>query len=80
MAIIPDVPEEREIQLKRTEFLTEKIISQVADDDIEEESQSTSDPIMINEYPNREAYGSLVKRAVTDRNSASPLHVDSEAK
>lgn len=29
MEIIPDIPEEREIQLKRTEFLVDKIIDQV---------------------------------------------------
>ena len=32
MAFIPDVPEEIDIQLKRNEFIVEKLIEQVADD------------------------------------------------
>lgn len=29
MEVIPDIPEEREIQLKRTQFLVDKIVDQV---------------------------------------------------
>lgn len=32
MAIIPDVPEECDIQLRRAKFLTEKLIDLVVDD------------------------------------------------
>lgn len=33
MAIIPDIPEEIDIQLQRTEFIVRKLIDKVADED-----------------------------------------------
>ena len=36
MAIIPDIPEEIDIQLQRTEFITRKLIDKVADEDDED--------------------------------------------
>jgi hypothetical protein len=50
MGIIPDVPEEIEIQLARTEFITSKIIDKVADDDTSD-INGTDGPIEFQVYP-----------------------------
>ncbi len=50
MAIIPDVPEEIEIQLQRTEFVVRKVIDQVADDN-NEDVVGGDDPVDFQQYP-----------------------------
>eukprot|EP00595_Chromulina_sp_UTEXLB2642_P002351 CAMPEP_0196767946 /NCGR_PEP_ID=MMETSP1095-20130614/42161_1 /TAXON_ID=96789 ORGANISM="Chromulina nebulosa, Strain UTEXLB2642" /NCGR_SAMPLE_ID=MMETSP1095 /ASSEMBLY_ACC=CAM_ASM_000446 /LENGTH=104 /DNA_ID=CAMNT_0042136839 /DNA_START=1206 /DNA_END=1520 /DNA_ORIENTATION=- len=55
MEVIPDIPEEIEIQIQRTEHICEKIIEQVSDepDEVHEESSKVdSGPsIVLQEYP-----------------------------
>jgi hypothetical protein len=50
MAAIPDVPEEIEIQLERTEFITRKVIDQVADDN-NEDVPGSEEPVSFKKYP-----------------------------
>lgn len=50
MAIIPDVPEEIEIQLQRTEFITKKLIDRVSDDN-DEDVVGTDDEVPFQTYP-----------------------------
>ncbi len=50
MALIPDVPEEIDIQLSRTEFITSKLIDKVADDDTTDIHGADS-PIEFQSYP-----------------------------
>ena len=50
MAVIPDVPEEIDIQLDRTDFITRKLIDKVADDD-DEDVEGTQAELEIKEYP-----------------------------
>lgn len=53
MEAIPDVPEDIDIQLQRTEFIVKKLIDKVADDD-DNDASSTADPqapIVFDQYP-----------------------------
>ncbi len=50
MELIPDIPEEIDIQLARTEFITSKLIDKVADDDTSD-IQGTDAPIEFSSYP-----------------------------
>ncbi len=50
MAIIPDVPEEIEIQQERTAFIVRKVIDQVADDN-NEDVPGANDPVQFQKYP-----------------------------
>lgn len=52
MAIIPDVPEDVEIQMARSEFLSKKIIDMVPDDEGREiESENREDILIHDSYP-----------------------------
>jgi len=50
MAIIPDIPEEIDIQLQRTEFITRKLIDKVADED-DEDLFKDGGTLAFQEYP-----------------------------
>ncbi len=50
MAVIPDIPEEIDIQLSRTEFITSKLIDKIADDDTTD-IRGTDAPIEFQSYP-----------------------------
>ncbi len=50
MAIIPDIPEEIDIQLQRTEFITRKLIDKVADED-DEDLFKDGGTLEFQEYP-----------------------------
>lgn len=72
MAIIPDVPEEVEIHLQRNEFLTSKIIDQVADDDNVKTNEVSGDKtLVVEEYPengdNYIAPNPLFERAMSSK-------------
>jgi len=70
MGIIPDEPEEREIQLKRTEFLTSKIIDLVDDDeDIPIVMTDEMKDIHVEEYPSRDVFGTQGAQGDKARNS-----------
>lgn len=51
MAIIPDVPEDIEIQLQRTEFISRKLIDKVADDNNEDVIGKNEEEIVFEQYP-----------------------------
>ena len=51
MASIPDVPEEIDIQLKRNEFIVEKLIEQVADDNDNDIIPPEGDILNLKPYP-----------------------------
>ena len=48
--VIPDVPEEINIQMKRTTFITSKLIDQISDDNAGNKEYS-DDPIEFSTYP-----------------------------
>ncbi|KAJ1416346.1 calcium-activated chloride channel-domain-containing protein [Ochromonadaceae sp. CCMP2298] len=50
MAVIPDVPEEIDIQQQRMAFVVRKLIDRVADDNDEDEA-GIEDPLEIGQYP-----------------------------
>ncbi len=50
MAAIPDIPEEIEIQLARTDFIVSKVIDKVADDNTSDIS-GIDGPIEFQTYP-----------------------------
>lgn len=86
MAVVPDEPETRKIQLKRTEFLVEKLIDRVQDDEINEEAGKQYDlnDISIEEYPLREHVGTFqalklegaaVETQSSIRSSKNPLQL-----
>jgi hypothetical protein len=50
MEAIPDVPEEIEIQLERTEFIVRKVIDQVGDDN-NEDAPGSDEPVSFKKYP-----------------------------
>ncbi len=51
MAIIPDVPEDIEIQLQRTEFITRKLIDKVGDDNNDDVNGKHDGEIVFESYP-----------------------------
>jgi len=51
MAIIPDVPEDVEIQMNRCEYLSQKVIDFVPDDEGRELNDAEKGPVEISEYP-----------------------------
>lgn len=53
MAVIPDIPEEIEYQLARTEFIVSRLIDRVDDPNDEDTSHNVSeeDPIIFEHYP-----------------------------
>lgn len=51
MAVIPDIPEEIDIQLQRTDFIVEKLIEKVADDDHSDVIGKAELEIQYQEYP-----------------------------
>lgn len=52
MAVVPDVPEEIEYQLARTEFIVSKLIDGVDDPNNEDEGGAADDvPITVEKYP-----------------------------
>jgi hypothetical protein len=50
MAVIPDIPEEIDIQQKRTEFIVRKLIDKVEDDNTAD-YVGTPGPIDFQKYP-----------------------------
>lgn len=50
MAIIPDIPEEIEIQIERQDFIVRKLIDKVADDN-DEDVEGCDKPIEFQKYP-----------------------------
>jgi hypothetical protein len=70
MAVIPDEPEERQIQIKRTEFITSKVIDLVDDDeDTQKVMTDAQREVHIEEYPSREVFGTMGTQSQHARNS-----------
>ena len=57
MELIPDIPEEIDIQLQRSEFLNQKFIAQVPDDDYNvselgvDPDNSSCKEVFLDQYP-----------------------------
>ena len=71
MEAIPDVPEEIDIQLERTEFITRKLIDKVADDDATD-TQGSDEPLDIKDYPD---FGGVYKNEIAAVSAADSVQL-----